>query len=169
MAKAATFNYDNWIARYPQFGPSGATPVSEPIADEYFAEAGLYLDNTGCSVVQTDAQQSLLMNMLTAHIAILNTPAVDSEGQSTGAPSGIVGRISSASEGSVSVSSENNYPPGTVQWYQQTQPGSAYWVATAQYRTMKYAPGPVLGVPANQGGGLWSGFGRGMPFRRGCF
>lgn len=162
MANAATFDYNAWVTRYPQFGSSGGTPVDQATAQAYFDEAGLYLDNTGCSVVQTDGQQLMLMNMLTAHIALLNII------QSGGATSGLVGRISNASEGSVSVAAENNYPPGTVQWYQQTQPGSAYWVATAQYRMMKYAPGPVLGVPANQGGGLWSGFGRGLPFRRGC-
>ena len=163
MANAVTFDYSAWIVRYPQFGPSGATPVDQATAQAYFDEAGIYLDNTGCSPVQTDAQQKILMNMLTAHIATLNSPGPG------GATSGLVGRISNASEGSVSVATQNDYPPGTVQWYQQTQFGSAYWVATAQYRMFKYGPGPVLGVPANQGGGLWSQFGVGLPFRgRGC-
>ncbi len=160
MANAAAFDYTAWIIRYPEFSPSGSQPVSQPLGAAYFVEAGLYLDNVGQSPVTSDSQQSLLMNMLTAHIAALNTPT------STGAPaSSLVGRISNASEGSVSVAAENDYPPGTPQWFQQTKYGTAFWAATIQYRTARYLHGPVLGVPANQGRGL---FGIGLPFIRRC-
>lgn len=161
MANAVTFNYNAWIARYPEFGPSGSQPVDSTLAQLYFDEAGLYLENVNVSVISSIAQQSQLMNMLTAHIAALN--AAQSGG---GGSSPLVGRVSSATEGSVSVSSENDYPPGTPQWYQQTKYGAAYWAATIQYRTMHYIPGPVEGVPANQTGRLFSGFGVGIPFRR---
>lgn len=134
MANAATFNFANWVLRYPEFAA-----LDPALAQLYFNEAGIYLDNSGGNVVQTDIQQLTLMNMLTAHIAALNSP---------GTSSPLVGRVSTASEGSVSVGTDNQYPPGTVQWYQQTKYGAAYWVATSQYRTMMYTPGPVLPVSA---------------------
>jgi hypothetical protein len=163
MSGPVTFNYTAWVTRYPEFAsPGGAQPVAEPLADLYFAEAGVYVANDGTSIVPTDQLLLTYLNMITAHIASLNAA------QASGVPaSPLVGRISNASEGSVSVATENNYEPGSVQWYQQTKYGAAYWAATAQFRDgPRYAPGPVLGVPANQGGQLWSGFGVGLPYRR---
>ena len=55
---------------------------------------------------------------------------------------GLVGRISSASVGSVSVSTENAGATQSASWYQQTQYGSTYWAMTASFRTMRYVPGP---------------------------
>lgn len=162
MSGPVTFDYASWVARYSQFNTTtGAQPVDANLAALFFAEAGVYCDNSGGSIVPTNELLLTYMNMLTAHIAALNAPMADGS-----QPSPIVGRISNASEGSVSVASENDYPPGSVQWYQQTKFGAAYWAATVQYRTgPRYAPGPVMGVPANQFGGLWSNFGRGS-FRR---
>lgn len=144
-------NYTLFITRYPEFAsPGGAQPVSSDLYDAYFSEATVYQANNGAGPVSNATTQITLLNMLTAHIAALNTASA------AGVPaSPIVGRVNSASEGSVSVGAENNYPPGTVQWYQQTKYGSAWWAATAQYRTMRYRPGPVMGVPANQGPGWW--------------
>ena len=129
------FDYISWSVRYPEL----ASSVSAALAQMYFNEAQLYCDNTDSSVITDDSvggQRSILLNMLVSHIALLNAPL---NGQSSQA---LTGRISSASEGSVSVSVENNYPPGTVQWYQQTKYGSAYWGATSRYRTARYVPGP---------------------------
>ena len=134
MGVVVTFNYGQWIQRYPEF-----SAVTQPIAQNYFNEATLTHRNDGIGRGPTDPnQQLMLLNMLTAHIAKLNAPDPD-----TGEPpSPLVGRISSASQGSVNVSVENNYPPGTPQWFQQTPYGSAYWAATAVYRTMFYRRGP---------------------------
>jgi hypothetical protein len=52
----------------------------------------------------------------------------------------LVGRIDNASEGSVAVATQNDYPPGTPQWFQQTKYGSDYWAASAPFRTMRYRP-----------------------------
>lgn len=154
MSGPVTFDYNAWVARYPEFAaPNGAQPVIEQLADLYFAEAGLYMVNDGTCTVRDNATLLMLLNMVTAHIAALNTAS----NGGAAAPS-LVGRISNASEGSVSVAVENDFPPGSSQWFQQTKYGAAFWAATAQYRRMRYSPGPVMGVPANQGG-LWSGFG----------
>jgi hypothetical protein len=131
MGAVATFDYGAWIARYPEF-----TPVWESLANDYFAEATLYHANDGTGPVRDVGQQLLLLNMLTAHIAQLNKTCDDDDGSAQ-----LVGRITNASEGSVSVAVENDYPPGTAQWYQQTRYGSAYWAATAGYRTAHYVPG----------------------------
>jgi hypothetical protein len=148
-------NYTLFIARYPEFGTGGAQPVSEDLYNAYFNEATIFQANNGAGPISTANTQITLLNMLVAHIAALNTASA-----AGAAASPLVGRINSASEGSVSVGAENNYPPGTVQWYQQTKYGSQWWAATAQYRTMRYRPGPVMGVPANQGYGGAFGPGR---------
>jgi hypothetical protein len=80
-------------------------------------------------MVADAAVRSVLLNMLTAHIAALNSPGA----------SGVVGRVSSASEGSVSVSAELAVP-GSAAWFAQTRYGIAFWQATAQYRTATYRP-----------------------------
>ncbi len=122
-----TFNFAQWIARYPEF-----STLNPSLAQAYFNEAGLYCDNTDASPVPADPTTSFprvnYLWMLTAHIAALN--------QTGSSP--LVGRISSASEGSVSVQTENNYPPGTPQWYQQTKYGAAFWAATGRFRSMFY-------------------------------
>lgn len=148
MAVAA-FNYGLWSARYPAI----AAKVDEALATAYFFEAGIYLDNTDFSPVEDVNVRLVLLNMLVAHIALLN-------GASAAGEAGLVGRIASATEGSVTINAELQTKPGTEQWYAQTEPGLSYWTATAPYRTMQYVPGPqpYLGVPgvAGWGAGRWS-------------
>lgn len=129
----AVFDYAAWVARYPEFGA-----VSEQRAALFFAEAGLYLDNTDASPVQDVAMRLVLLNMATAHIAALSG-ALNADGK----PSGLVGRVSSASEGSVSVSTELGLVPGSAVWFQQTSYGLSFWQATKGYRSAVYvAPQP---------------------------
>lgn len=119
-------------ARYPEF-----STVSDLVLEDYFVEATLYLNNTDTSRVQDVAQRALLLNMIVAHVAALNS------GVNGAAASSLVGRMSSATEGSVSVSTEFAAPAnGTEAWFYQTKYGVAYWAATARYRTAVYIPGP---------------------------
>lgn len=148
-------NYAAFIARYPEFAsPGGAQPVSADLYAVYFNEATLYQANNGAGPVRDSGVAITLLNMLVAHIASLNAASA-----SGAAASGVVGRVSNASEGSVTIGTDNQYPPGTPQWYQQTKYGAAWWAATAQFRTMRYRPGPVMGVPANQSGRGRGGWG----------
>lgn len=135
------FNYAAWIARYPEFAA-----VLEPTAQLYFDEATLYLNNTACSIVADTSKRATLLNMLTAHIAWLNRK--DASGQPANP---LVGRIDSATEGSVSVHADMTGVPGTAAWFLQSAYGAAYWQATAMYRTMRYIPGPVTPVPFGWG------------------
>jgi len=122
--------------RYPEFAT-----VNDVVLQDYFTEATIYLDNTDCSRVSDPAQRAILLNMLTAHVAAMNGSGVNAAGAS-----GVVGRTSAAAEGSVSASFEyaqaNN---GLEAFFYQTPYGSAYWAATARYRTAIYiAPAPLV-------------------------
>lgn len=132
MNGVVVFDYAAWSARYPEF-----SSVMQATAQQYFYEAQLYCDNTPCSIVRDLCERSILLNMVTAHIAALNAPL-------NGQPSSpLVGRISNATEGSVSVGAQMDMPPGSAQWFNQTKYGAAYWQATAQFRSMLYVRGPV--------------------------
>jgi hypothetical protein len=130
-----TFSYADWSARYPEL----ASYVSSATAQLYFNEAGLYCDNTPTSLITNTSQggeRELLLNMVTAHIAALNAPL-------NGQPSSpIVGRISGATQGSVSVQTDYQVP-GTAAWFAQTKYGAAFYQATTKYRSMLYVRGPV--------------------------
>jgi len=130
MGAVATFSFPTFAARYPEFAT--LDPV---LVGLYFTEAGLYLANDGTGPVADVPTQTLLTLMLVAHIAKLNATIVGR------APSGLVGRISSASEGSVSVSTDNGPATASAAWFQQTAYGSAFWSATARYRLMRYVAG----------------------------
>ncbi|EDJ4876599.1 DUF4054 domain-containing protein, partial [Salmonella enterica] len=69
-----------------------------------------------------------------------------------------VGRITSASQGSVSVSVDNSGSNDASWWYLQTPYGADYWQATAPYRSMEYVPG---GSPSRYPGHYYRGYGRG--------
>lgn len=142
------FSYADWSAMYPELAAS----VSQPQAQGYFYQAQLYCDNTPTSLItdtSRNGEREMLLNMMTAHIAALNAPL---NGQSS---SPLVGRISGATEGSVSVQTQMDMPAGSAQWFNQSKYGAAFWAATAKYRTMRYVPGRV--PPANP----WD-----RPFRR---
>lgn len=81
--------------RYPEFDA-----VSNTLLNAYFTEATIYLNNTDSSPVKDISIRALFLNMLVAHIAALNS-GVNGE-----KASGLVGRVASASEGSVSVSAD---------------------------------------------------------------
>lgn len=125
-----TFDPIAFVQRYPEFAM-----VSAPLLSSYFSEATLYLSNTPASRVSDLGQRSVLLNMLVAHIAALYA------GVNGDSPSPLVGRINTASEGSVSVAADMGGVPGTAAWFMQTKYGASYWQATARYRTMRYVPG----------------------------
>lgn len=141
------FNYAVWVARYPEFAA-----ISQPLAQAYFDEAGLYFANCGWTAALSIAPT--LLNMLTAHLAWLYAPRdVNDNPSSTGqSASPLTGRISSASEGSVSVSTEltSSGSPSEA-FFTQTKYGFSFWQATAQFRTALYSARPL--VIQNRAGG----------------
>ena len=150
---AITFDPIGFVARYPEFAA-----LTQAQLTAYFAEAALYCANDTCNPAFVAGVLGPLLNMLTAHIAWLYAPRTSDLPSPVGAvASPLVGRITTASEGSVSVSTTSDYPPGTPQWFQQTNYGSSYWAATAQFRTMRYVVGPrAFGYPGLRGYGGFS-------------
>lgn len=137
-----TFVYADWAAIYPQF----ATTVNSAQAQNCFDQATLYCANDACSIIPFDltatppitARRSILY-LLTAHIAQLQYGAVIG---GTLVPAGpIVGRISSATEGDVSISAEMKGPESAA-WFFQTEWGASAWQAMAPYRTARYMASP---------------------------
>lgn len=124
------FDIAAFRARYPEF-----STVLDATLNAYFSEAGLYLSNTDSSVVADLTIRSMLLNMLTAHIASLNS------GKNGQPPSGLVGRVAQASEGSVSVTADMGPPSGSAAWFLQTKYGAAFWQASAAFRSFRYIAG----------------------------
>lgn len=129
-----TFDYDNWVQLFPNF-----QYISSTQAQLYFSLATQLHRNDGGGPVTDVGTQTNLLNLLTAHIAQLFAPAPNGQ---TGRDPSIVGRITNASEGSVSVATEMPMltNPSSA-WFLQTQFGSLYWTASAPFRTMRYVAG----------------------------
>ena len=129
----AVFSPALFHARYPQFAN-----VADGTLGAYFLEAGLYLNNTDCSRVQDVNKRLVLLNMLVAHISMLNGD-LSADGQALP-----VGRVSQGTEGSVSGTLEYVQPTTATQaWFNQTPFGAAFWAATAYLRSAVYSPRPT--------------------------
>jgi hypothetical protein len=125
---AVVFDDQAWRFRYPELSDS----VPAGMAQALFAEAGLYLFPGDGSLVTDEGQRLIILQMIVAHIAQLRSQV----------GTGLVGRITSASEGSVSVSVAPMSLPGSAEWFGLTAYGITAWGAMAQYRTARYVPGP---------------------------
>lgn len=138
---AVVFDTGRFLARFPEF---------DNVADEQlqalFNEATLYLDNTDASLVTNVAAREALFMLLVAHLAQLNF------GSKTSPATPLVGRVTSVSEGSVSISGDAPALPGTATWYGLTKYGISYWQATAPWRTMHYRPGRSWPQERTRGG-----------------
>ncbi len=98
-----------------------------------FNLATIQLNNSYNSVVQDEPTRAQLLNLVTAHItAILN-------GVNGQAPTGTVGRVANATQGSVSVQLEFRTDSEAASFYAQTTWGSLFWQLTVVYRTFRYA------------------------------
>lgn len=124
------FDAAAFVVRFPEFATVASTALTA-----YFNESTLVLDNTIASPVQQIEQRTPLLWLLTAHLAALNS------GVNGKAPSQLVGRINSASEGSVSVGTDNGPPSLSAAWFQQTKYGSEYWQLTVSFRSARYVRG----------------------------
>lgn len=143
-----------FAAAFPQFAT-----VPAPALTFNFGRAATVLDNTDRSVVCDVTERTTLLWLLTAHITALNN-GVNGE-----APSGLVGRVSQATQGSISVSADYGQTSQSAAWYLQTPWGAEYWNATAKYRTAAYLPGRSWPAPPQPLPGFPVFGGRG--FRRG--
>ena len=130
----------DFIAAYPEF-----TGLSDPRAQSMFqiAQQSL-LDNSDNSPVMDVTYRTQLFWMLVAHLLTIFkiTPTT---GQGNNRPPG---RISTATEGTVTSGFEYNMPQGSAMaaWYLQTEYGAMYWTATARFRSAIYVAAGSSGV-----------------------
>src|SRR5690625_4536430 len=99
----------------------------------FFIMAEGFLDNSECSVVKNLATRKIMLYLLVAHIATLN--------HQTESGNAVVGRVASASEGTVSISLDYGTMGNNERWYLQTPYGATYWQMTKRYRSMLYRLG----------------------------
>jgi hypothetical protein len=120
----------------------------------WFQEAGMMCANAASNPLVrqgggTNWMLQRALYLLTAHIGYLTAPRDQSGNptgqQGVGTVSQIVGRITSASQGSVSVSADMQASGGTYSqaYYTQTQYGAAYWELTKSIRTFQYFATPT--------------------------
>lgn len=113
----------------------GFASIDDGLLQQYFEESTDIVNNTNTSIVRDIELRRRLLWYLVAHKAVLGGGGDADSGQ------GMVGRISSATEGSVSATSEFVSPKtGTAAWYFQTKYGTDYWTASAKFRTFRYVP-----------------------------
>lgn len=144
MGVIVTFNYPNWIARYPEF-----SNVYQTLAQQLFNEAQLYHRNDGGGPIDDPTTQLLLLGMIVAHLAFMSV------GTALQPASGLVGRINHATQGSVSVGTEIQQVPGTAAWFVQTIYGFSYWQLMTPFRTAHYVRGHPRRFGPSWGGRLW--------------
>lgn len=145
------FNYGQFSALFPELANGG---VTEEVASLLFGVAGLLLDNTDCSPVQDVTARLTMLNYVVAHLAALGGYPLQS-GAVSPAPSGMIGRITNAKEGDVSVSSAWGASMSSSEaFWLQSQYGTIFWNLTRVFRTMRYVPArPRYFGPANLIGG----------------
>lgn len=140
------FDYCLWRERYPSLAN-----VSEEMATFYFELATRYCDNSPAAAIWDLKTRALILGLLTAHIATLTGPDAN----------GLVGRISNASEGSVSVAVDMPSNPDAA-WFNQTQFGAMAWMAMAPFRQALYIAAPQIPLASQS-----FPFTLGMPFNGG--
>ncbi len=139
MATPVTFDFGEWIQRFPEFAS-----VDPGAASGYFALACVYLRNDEARPIADDSLQKTLLYLIVAHIAQLNRLVTKPLGGGVEAESQLVGRIASASEGSVSIQTE--MPANMSEqsaWWVQTKYGFAFWQAIQSFRSGLYRARPV--------------------------
>jgi hypothetical protein len=123
------FDYATWAQIFPTFSNLTQQQIEGPV----LTIAQQYCRNDGGGPVCDPGLQTQLLNLMVAHVAQLLF------GSTTNPVSPIVGRISDATEGSVSVSSEFPVNAGNA-WFVQTQWGAMYWQLILPYRLGRYIP-----------------------------
>lgn len=109
--------------QFPEF--SNQTAV---MLNNYFTMACGILDNTDNSRVCDVVQRGLLLSLLTAHCTLIFG------GENNEAPGQQVGRVSSATEGPVTVKLDMGENTQNKAWYEQTKYGAMYWRMSDGYR-----------------------------------
>ena len=123
------FSVSDFRDQYPEFTFNAG--FSDAMLGGCFTRSTLILSNTDASPVSDLSIRALLLYLLTAHVATLWQRG-----------SGSVGRVASATEGSVSASFDMPMAMNGA-WFAQTQYGASFWAATVNLRGMRYVACPT--------------------------
>lgn len=163
MAGPVTYSYADWIAACPAF-----VGCSDAQGQAFFNTAATVFDNSTANPVycaQGAAGFKTVMYNVVSHVAWLFAPR-DASGNPAAAgqpPSPLVGRINSASEGSVSVGADMgdaNAGSPSQAWWMQSQYGALVWQAIALSRTAVPVVNPLVMPQSIYPGGYFPNFGR---------
>lgn len=158
------FSSTAFIAQYPIF-----TGIGVPQLTSAFGQASYFCNNTDSSIVTDTVERTTLLYLLTAHVTQLLYGTNDGVNPPQ-APTGAVGRVESAQEGTVHVKLDMGVTSAGSAWYKQTTYGAMYWALTMKYRSFNYVAsqrnctntvGVGLGLvltPPISGGGNGIGF-----------
>lgn len=131
-------------ALYTQF-----SAVSDALLNLYFQLATMIVNNRCTSVVDNATLREQLLNLLVAHMATLWPTAA-----SGGSGGGLVGNVTSATEGTASVSAAwASAVSQSMAFFIQTQFGALFWQLTSPYRSFRYVAPPQCCGP----GGAFAG------------
>lgn len=137
------FNYTEWLAQYPEFAPNNGQGVTQTQAQNFFNRVtyGGLIDNTAVSPIQDLFQRTIILNLAVCHLAVLAGALNPSQRQ-------LVGKINSATQGSVSVSTDSATKGGELAAYWgQTTYGATLYAMLLPFRTAFYVPPPVPAGP----------------------
>lgn len=152
MGIQVTLNFDAWIAQFPEF----SNTVSEVQFQLWLVVATTLHRNDGGGPVSNVQSQTVLLSLALAHLCFIYL------GTNTQPSAQVVGRINSASEGSVAVTTDYgaNVSQSEAFWT-QSKYGALYFQMTSVYRVMRYIPNPRPSLSSaiyGPGPGFWSGW-----------
>lgn len=129
MGATVQFNYASWSAAFPEFSNVAEATIIGPV----LSIASQYCRNDGGSPIENVETLTQALNLMVAHVAQLMY------GSTIQPISPLVGHITDASEGSVSVSVEFPTTPENA-WFTQTRYGAMYWQMILPFRLGRYIP-----------------------------
>ncbi|WP_289171553.1 DUF4054 domain-containing protein [uncultured Parasutterella sp.] len=124
---AVIFDSENFRKLYPAFSDEVAYP--DELLEEYFSAAESFVGNDGNSFAPYDPSRKVFLRKRLLDLVMCHLLTLDKM------PNGPVGRVSSATQGSVSTSFDLLKTNSFIgDWWAQTKCGAMYWVLTARYR-----------------------------------
>ena len=131
---AVPFVFTDWLALFPEFAGRVMAAQADGL---YFPIACQAIPNSDTGPVPDPVVRTTLLYLTVAHVAQIYAPITPG-----GEVTALAGRISSAGEGSVSVSADVGPVTDSSAWWVQTPYGLTVWKLLAPTRLHCYTPPP---------------------------
>jgi hypothetical protein len=125
-----SLNYSAFVAQFPAFSSLTQSTVENAWAEALATVTSQITTLTGDPA--TDAMNAIRLNYATAHLLALFA------GENGNAPTGIVGRVDDATQGSVHVHADMGVTSQSSAWWMQTSYGARFWQLTEPLRRFQY-------------------------------